>query len=113
MTSCVCVVHIQVKRSGKKYYYVDAHDETTSNWMRWINCPRHFREENVEVRRIGNEEETGWNWLLGSGRLSILEMGIHLPLRPPTSEHTNRRTHVAFCLKMNIDSRNTALWLMA
>ena len=39
----------KVKRSGRKYFYIDAHDESTSNWLRWINCSRHAREENVQV----------------------------------------------------------------
>ena len=40
---------MQVKRHGKKSHYVDGHDEATSNWLRWINCARHSREQNVEV----------------------------------------------------------------
>ena len=28
-------------------FYVDAFDESTSNWPRWVNCARNEREENV------------------------------------------------------------------
>ena len=36
-----------MRRDGEFLYYVDAYDETTSNWVRWINCSRHSKEENV------------------------------------------------------------------
>lgn len=37
----------KVKRNGIDYFYIDAYNERTSNWLRWINCSRFSREENV------------------------------------------------------------------
>ena len=31
-------------------YNIDAFDETVSNWLRYVNTPRHVSEENVHVR---------------------------------------------------------------
>ena len=38
-------------RSGKMICQVDAADIETSNWVRWINCPRYRSEENVLARK--------------------------------------------------------------
>lgn len=38
-----------VYRGGELVYYVDAFSMTLSNWLRYINCPRHVSEKNVEV----------------------------------------------------------------
>ncbi len=40
-------MHIQIWRGDKLYYYLDGRDEHTSNWARYVNCARHWREENV------------------------------------------------------------------
>ena len=29
-------------------YLIDAVNEETSSWLRWINCARHAKEENIE-----------------------------------------------------------------
>lgn len=35
-------------RNGAVEYHVDAYDESTSSWVRWINCARHVKEEHVK-----------------------------------------------------------------
>ena len=34
-------------RNDNIQFFVDAYNEKTSNWLRWINCPRNYQEENV------------------------------------------------------------------
>ena len=41
------ITFVQVTHHGKLHHYVDARDVSTSNWLRFINCSRHRREENV------------------------------------------------------------------
>ena len=36
-------------RHGKLDYYTDAYSEETSSWLRWLNCSRHSKEENVDI----------------------------------------------------------------
>ena len=37
-----------MRRGGEVEHHVDAYDESTSSWVRWINCSRHVKEENVK-----------------------------------------------------------------
>ena len=37
----------QLTRDGDFVYVVDGYDERTSSWIRWINCSRHVKEQNV------------------------------------------------------------------
>eukprot|EP00918_Siedleckia_nematoides_P054875 GHVU01119820.1.p1 GENE.GHVU01119820.1~~GHVU01119820.1.p1 ORF type:complete len:217 (+),score=21.81 GHVU01119820.1:113-763(+) len=37
----------QIHRDGERFYFVDANYLETSNWVRFINCARHNKEENV------------------------------------------------------------------
>ena len=34
-------------KNGQLEFYVDAINERTSNWLRYIDCPGHVTEENV------------------------------------------------------------------
>ena len=36
-----------MSRHGKLDYFIDAGNEDTSSWLRWVNCSRHVKEENV------------------------------------------------------------------
>ena len=40
----------QILRGDYVEFYVDAIDETRSNWLRWINCSRNSKEENIVWR---------------------------------------------------------------
>jgi len=31
-------------------FYIDGYNEMTSTWLRWINCARHFKEQNVSFQ---------------------------------------------------------------
>ena len=42
------IMLFQVKRGGEFLYFIDAYDESTSNWLRWLNASRHSKEENVK-----------------------------------------------------------------
>ena len=37
----------QSYRNDSMVYYIDGADMRTSNWLRWLNCPRSLAEENV------------------------------------------------------------------
>ena len=38
-------------RRGLEFdYYIDAYNETTSSWLRWVNCARHIKEQNVQFQ---------------------------------------------------------------
>lgn len=39
----------QVRRNSQEDHYVDAYNILTSNWLRFLNCPRDEPEENVKV----------------------------------------------------------------
>lgn len=34
-------------KDGKFSHFVDGHDESSSNWMRFVNCPRSEDEQNL------------------------------------------------------------------
>ena len=36
-------------RDGESDYYIDAYNESTSSWLRWVNCARHIKEQNVNM----------------------------------------------------------------
>ena len=39
----------QSYRDSERQYYIDGGDERTSNWLRFLNCPRHVKEQNVKA----------------------------------------------------------------
>uniref|UniRef100_S4S051 SET domain-containing protein n=1 Tax=Petromyzon marinus TaxID=7757 RepID=S4S051_PETMA len=43
--SCACV--FQIYKNKKDREYVDAQDESKSNWMRFVNCARNEQEQNL------------------------------------------------------------------
>ena len=40
----------QMQRGQDFDYYIDAYNESTSSWLRWINCARHIKEQNVSFQ---------------------------------------------------------------
>ena len=40
------------KETKEFLFYIDATDLGTSNWMRYINCARHFDEQNIISEQI-------------------------------------------------------------
>ena len=44
-------LYFKIFRGDYIYYYLDAYDEKTSNWLRYINCSRYKREENVFMQQ--------------------------------------------------------------
>ena len=39
----------QLRRQGENFFGVDGFNPDTSNYLRWLNCPRNKSEENVEA----------------------------------------------------------------
>ena len=37
----------QIEKDGEVAYLIDAEDEATSNWMRYVNCASNFSEQNM------------------------------------------------------------------
>ena len=37
----------QVKKAGQRAYFIDGKDESTSNWLRYVNCARTESEQNM------------------------------------------------------------------
>ena len=50
------ITAFQSKRQGRAEYYIDAYNERTSNWLRWVNCARHVKEQNVKAVRCRGKE---------------------------------------------------------
>lgn len=38
---------VQIRREGEEPYFIDGHDPTHSNWMRFVNCARNEDEQNA------------------------------------------------------------------
>ena len=38
---------LQIKQDGVKSFFIDGRDESTSNWLRFINCARNENEQNM------------------------------------------------------------------
>ena len=38
---------LQVYRHGVIEYWIDGYNEMTSTWLRWVNCARHIKEQNL------------------------------------------------------------------
>jgi hypothetical protein len=47
---------LQSRRQGEFTHYIDAYNERTSNWLRWVNCARHVKEQNVDLVRCRGKE---------------------------------------------------------
>ena len=43
------ILKFQIEEDGKVAYYIDGKDEATSNWMRYVNCPKNSDEENLKT----------------------------------------------------------------
>ena len=64
--------------------YCDAYDVTLSNWLRFINCPRHVSEENVQAHmcygrmyyRISRDVAPGTELLVDYGEGYKKDLGI-------------------------------------
>ena len=37
-------------RDGAQEHLIDGYDERTSTWIRWVNCARHVKEQNVDMK---------------------------------------------------------------
>lgn len=43
----IVALSIQIYKDGRLMYYLDATDEESSSWMRFIKCARHRNEQNL------------------------------------------------------------------
>ena len=43
----IVALSIQIYKDGRLIYYLDATDEESSSWMRFIKCARHRNEQNL------------------------------------------------------------------
>lgn len=43
----ICTLSLKIYQDGKLSHYLDASDENTSSWMRFIRCARYREEQNL------------------------------------------------------------------
>ena len=49
------IIFLQIVKSGKFSHFVDGHEESQSNWMRFVNCSRCEDEQNIVAFQFRGE----------------------------------------------------------
>lgn len=96
----ISFVYTQIRRDGHKPCYINGRDETTSNWLRFINCARNEEEQNmVSYQHCGQiyyrtfkDIQPGMELLVWYGEEYAKELGISTEFTSKSCNSTENGT---------------------